>query len=135
MTGLFQVDGKMFKSHQEAGRYIRSLTPAHIKDKTLNKLIMNSTYGFMPGSVAQKLGRYRELARSDDERNATIWRRLFGERKTKPAPYKPLPGGASLGYASSQIITLIGKPKAEEITKTGQQKVREMLSKMAKLDV
>ena len=139
MKGYQACDGSYFKTEEEARSHSRAVTEiamanAPLYKRRIQKMMLNSHYGFLPGSVSQKMGRYRHLSRLNDERKATIWRRLFGS-KTKPKPkpdYKPLPGGASLSYPSSQVVTLYAKPTVEDITKTGRQNVKDLL---AKLDV
>lgn len=116
-------DGKTFKTQEEARAHSKA-----INMKLINKIMLNSHYGFLPGSLAQKLGRQREWKRSQDER-ASIWRRIFGEPKPKPRRYTPLPGGASLQFASSTVVTLYPKTKAEDITKTGQLALAKLLEK------
>ena len=142
MKGYQACDGSYFKTEEEARSHSRAVTDiamanAPLYKRRIQKMMLNSHYGFLPGSVSQKMGRYRHLSRLNDERKATIWRRLFGS-KTEPKPkpdYKPLPGGASLSYPSSQAFTLYSKRKAEEITKTGRQNLKDILAKMGKLDV
>ena len=114
-------DGKTFRTQQEARAHT-------IKMKLINKIMLNSHYGYLPGSVAQKLGRRRERNRAADER-ASIWRRIFGDPKPKPRRYTPLPGGASLQFASSTTVRLYSPPKAEEVTKTGQLVLAQLLEK------
>lgn len=114
-------DGKTFKTQEEAREHA-------INMKLIHKIMLNSHYGFIPGSVAQKLGRERERKRSQDER-ASIWRRIFGDPKPKPRRYTPLPGGASLQFASSTTVRLYSPKKAEEVTKTGQLALARLLEK------
>ena len=117
------ADGKTFRTEQEARAYAKA---AQIK--AINKLLLNSHYGYLPGSVMQKLGNRRGWRRAADER-ASIWRRLFGDPKPKPKHYAPIPGGASLQFASSTTVRLYPKPTAEEVTKTGRQALAKLLEK------
>lgn len=131
MTEAYLVGGNAFQTARQAKEYMSRLSPKElnaIRQKTIQKLILNSTYGFTPGSAAQKMAAIYRRHRAADEREASIWRRLFGEPKPK---YTPFPGGASLQYGSSATVRLYNKAMADKATRTGRKNLKKMLKRWA----
>lgn len=115
-------DGKHFQTHNEMREYLLA-----VQKKLINKMILNSNYGFTPGSLSRRLRKAKHRTR--DKAAASIWRRIFGDPKPKPKRYRPLPGGSSLQFNSSATVRLFNARKAEDITKTGRLSLAKLLEK------
>lgn len=106
----FRIGNKTFNTVVDYHAYIQTLSPAQ---KVYRKIALNSHYGATVTAVQSRYYRSHYNRRAD-EKTATIWRRLFGD---KPLRYKDIAGGASISYPSYARVTMAGQQNLRKIRK------------------